>query len=146
MCVSACTCIHVCLCVCSCVWVYLYMCMCERICIYAHTRMFPCVSVCTYVCVCVKCRHDVSWFESLAQIMVASETKRMRTPKRRPPQTTGLRLPLQTRSPSLQPRGETNLLCMERDWPSMKRVGVGSFRNEQINKQMGVWKKEMVYE
>lgn len=35
---------------------------------------------------------------------------------------------------------------MERDSPSMKQVGAGSVRNEQINKQMGAWKEEMVYE
>lgn len=62
-------------------------------------------------------------------------------------QTTGLCLPFQTRIPSLPPQGENNhLLGTERDSRSMKQVGVGSFRNKQINKQMGAWKEEMVYE
>lgn len=61
-------------------------------------------------------------------------------------QTTGLRLPFQARIPSVQPQGENPQFRTKRDSPSMKQVGPSSFRNEQINKQMGAWKEEMVYE
>lgn len=98
------------------------------------------------MCVCAKYNIQVSWSKSLDQ---AIGTKRTKYTKPHPfPQTNGVCFPLQAWIPPLQPQKENNSTNRhtERDWPSMKQVGNGSLQNEQINKQMGAWKEEMVCE
>lgn len=104
--------------------------------------------MCVYIYVYVEWGIDVSWFKSLDQMMVTFMIKRISLPLSHPSPNYQALPPFPNKDTfKLQPQEENNnLVCMERDSPSMKQVGAGSIRNEQINKQMGAWKEEMVYE